>query len=128
MATLAISPQSAGISLPDGVKFFSWGPLTSTDLDGAWLMVGQYADISMHIYGTYGTATLVIQGSNEFGTPASPATLTDQSDNALSFTSASGNKVETIMQSALQIRPVVTGADGTTSLTVALKLVTSARR
>ena len=126
MATVTIAPQAAGVSLPEAVKWFTWTPLTTTNDVGSWLYVGPYTDISVHVYGTFGAGgTLKIEGSNEIGAPSNQVVLTDQSDNLLSFTVAG---MESVMQSPVQIRPHVTAGDGATSLTVAIKLTTGARR
>ena len=126
MADVAIAPQTAGVNLPDGVKWFTWTPLTTTNRTGAYIYTGQYSDITVQCYGTFGAAaTVVIQGSNEIGTVSNPVTLTDPGMTAISFTAAG---MESIMQSPMQIRPSLADGDGSTSITVVIKMCTASRR
>jgi hypothetical protein len=83
--------------------------------EGEWSPLPIMPDKSVHIFGTYGGATIVIQGSNEDGTPTAPVTLTDPQGNALSFTVT--DRLEQILENPARIRPVTSGGTGT-SLTV----------
>lgn len=98
----------------DQVGVVSWTPLTSTNTDGAPLSRVKWADKTVQITGTFGTGTVVLQGSND-GT--NWATLKDPSNTAISTTSAA---VRAVLENPLYIRPLVTGGDGTTSITVTL--------
>lgn len=93
---------------------FVWGPLTSANADGAptGKRFADYVDRSVQVEGTFGTGTFAMQGSND-GSNYQP--LTDPQGNAISKTTPS---VEQITEATQLQRPVVTGADGATSLTV----------
>ena len=80
--------------------------------DGEPIPFCQYTDKSAQVTGTFGGATVQIEGSNDGSTWA---TLTDPQGNALSFSSA---KIEMISEATLVVRPKVTGGDGTTSINV----------
>ena len=93
-----------------------WTGLLLND-DGAWVLLGHYNDKSLHVYGTFGGATVTFEGSNEDAPSSEAVGLTDPTQTAISFT-AKGLKQ--VLENPLFIRPVVTGGDGTTSLTVRL--------
>lgn len=95
------------------VGIFTWTPLAQGD-DGSPCSLAQYADRSVQVAGTFGGATLRVEGSND-GT--NWATLTDPQGNELLIT---GAKIEMVTEVTLYIRPVVVGGGGTTALTVAL--------
>jgi hypothetical protein len=65
----------------DNCRVVSWGPLTTTNLDGQAFEMPGWSDRSVHVFGTFGAgATLSIQGSNEATLPTGccsppPATL-----------------------------------------------------
>lgn len=93
---------------------FVWA-LTSANADGA--PIGKrfvdYADRSVQIEGTFGAGTVVFQGSNDGGSNYQP--LTDPQGNAISTTAT---KLEQITEATQLQRPVVTGADGATAVTI----------
>lgn len=108
MATIASTTSSTQTS----VAFIArWLNLAAND-DGQPVMGAQYTDKSVQVVGTFGGATLTFQGSNN-GT--NWATLTDPLGNALSFISA---RIALVTEATLFIRPLITGGDGTTSLSV----------
>jgi hypothetical protein len=110
MTTIASTRTATGTT----AAFVStWSPLALGD-DGAPQPHSQYSDKSVQVFGTFGGASLAIQGSNN-GTDW--ATLTDPQGNDLLITSA---KIEMITEATAYIRPVVVGGDGTTSLSVAM--------
>lgn len=83
----------------------------------------EYGDRCVQIGGTFGTGgALSIQGTNfippfnNASNPTNPLTLTDPQGNNLSGINAA--RIETIMEVPAAIRPLVTGGDGSTSLTV----------
>jgi len=94
-----------------------WTPLTSSDLDGEPLGMSDFQDRTVQVLGTFGGATVTIQGSNDDGTTW--ATLTDPLGNNLAFSSAGMKQVTELPQ---LIRPLVSGAGGTTSLSVYLHM------
>lgn len=82
--------------------------------DGESIPFCQYTDKSAQVTGTFGGATVQIEGSNN---GADWATLTDPQGNSLSFT---GPKIEMVAEATYLVRPKVTGGDGTTSINVHL--------
>jgi hypothetical protein len=79
-------------------------PLPST-------LVG-FADRSVQVAGTFGGATLAIQGSADLATYV---TLHDPGMTAINFTAAGTAAVVEVLRT---MRPAVTGGDGTTNLNV----------
>lgn len=93
----------------------SWPHLAQGD-DGAPLGCAQYTDRSFQVVGTFGGASVVVEGTND---GVNWATLTDPQGNNLTFTSA---KIEMVSEATLKIRPRVIGGDVTTDLTVSALL------
>jgi len=61
--------------------------LTTADHTGDDYLVPGWADRSVQVYGTFGGATVVLEGRNDFEvTPGSPETLLDPWEKPLSFT------------------------------------------
>lgn len=92
-----------------------WRWVLAADDVGEPIKAHMFPDRTVQVFGTFGGATVTFQGSLGEG---SYATLVDQSDNFLSFTS--GPKIEAIAPNTVWVRPFVTGGDGTTSITVLL--------
>lgn len=84
---------------------------------GVPIEFGEHMDMTVQITGTFGSATIVIQGSND-GTTYT--TLTDPQGNAISKTSAA---IETIAECPRFVRPSSSGGTGT-----AVDVVIFARR
>jgi hypothetical protein len=98
----------------------SWTPLTTTNLDGQAFPMPGWSDRSVHVFGTFGAgATVTIQGSNE-ATPAAWVTLAAAGDPAedMTFLTAGGNDIKQVLEVCRWVRPLLSGGDGTTSLTV----------
>lgn len=83
----------------------TWTPVAGGDICTAVQLPG-FADRTVHVKGTFGGATVVLQGSNDNLTFV---TLTDPLNNPVSLT-AEG--LITILQNPLWIRPAVTGGAG----------------
>lgn len=96
----------------DKTAVYTWPAMANGDL-GAALPYSALADRSVQVFGTFGSGSATIQGSND-GT--NWATLTDLQGNDLIITTA---KIEMVTEITRFIRPSVTGT-GTTSLTVVL--------
>lgn len=92
--------------LAKGVHKNTWTGLTGTDT-GAAHSCPQLADKTVQISGTFATATVVIEGSNDGG--STWFTLTDPQGNNISKTAAA---METIAENPQMIRPKLTA--GTT--------------
>lgn len=106
MATIASTKYDSGrrTQLNDVFIVNSWA-LTDGD-DGDPLEFTDYADRTVQVNGTFGGATVVIEGSLD-GT--NYHTLTDPVGNELSFTSAD---MATVMECVQYLRPRVSGGSG----------------
>lgn len=107
MAT--ITPTITKVTDPGvtDVYLATWAAMGNADTGTAVPMTGA-ADRSVQVEGTFGSATVTIQGSND-GT--NYQTLTDPQGNALTWTSA--NRLEAILELTRYIRPVTSGGTGT---------------
>lgn len=108
----------------------AWTGLDQDD-SGAAADQPRFSDKTVHIFGTFGGATVTLYGSNDpkalvdrsagtlFGSKtASWITLVDSAGSNIAPTAAA---LKTIMQNPLYILPVVTGGDGTTSISVIIE-------
>ena len=93
-----------------------WANLTSANPDGEALSLPHTTDRSVHIAGTLSTATVILQGSNEV-TPPPWEPLHDAAGDAISVTSTG---IHMIAENVMHIRPLLSGADGSTSVDVIL--------
>lgn len=80
-----------------------------------------FADRTVQIGGTFGGATVAIQGSLD---GVEWATLTDPQGNGITATAA---RLESIMEMTTFVRPLVTGASGSTAIRVTILARRSAR-
>lgn len=87
-------------------RVYTWETMGNADTGTPLQTVGA-ADKTVTVTGTFGSATVTIQGSND-GT--NYLTLNDQSDNALALTAAG---IALIAENPLYIRPVTSGGTGT---------------
>ena len=117
MATLGYTVDN----LIGGVKVVTWGPLTSTDLDGSPFVCPQWADKCIQVYGTPNGGTVTIQGSNDASGSVTYATIHDPQGNDLAFTAAG---IEQVLENTYLVRPLLSGAGGSTSLTVKMLVST----
>jgi hypothetical protein len=91
-----------------------WGPMANGD-DGNAVEMVEYADRSIQVIGTFGAGgSIALQGSND---GSNWTTLNDPQGLPLDISSS---KIESIQELARFMRPLVTGGDGSTSLTVYL--------
>lgn len=103
------------VSQDGSVRKIVWSPLTTTNSDGAPAQWCEYMDRCIQFHGTFGAAgTIVLQGSND---GSNWFTLNDVQATAISKTAAA---IEQVTELPLYVRPLVTGGDGTTSLTATL--------
>ena len=83
--------------------------------EGAAKRIGKFADLSYGMWGTWSSATVIIQGSwdNPNGTPASGSWMTlTESDNTTAI-SNNANAAGAILEVPVWIRPKSTGGSGT---------------
>ena len=90
----------------------SWGPMSTGDT-GIQVALTDFADRAIQISGTFGGATVTIQGSND-GTNWN--TMRDPASVAMTFTAAD---IKQMLEMALYVRPIVTGGAGV-SITVVM--------
>jgi hypothetical protein len=109
------------------VRRYKWTGLLNGD-DGGVVRVPEKSEKIIQAYGTPGAAgNLTIEGTlddADQGDVPTYATLVDPQGNAINITAT--NKIESILDNVLEIRPRVTAGDGTTTWTV-IMLVTSPR-
>jgi hypothetical protein len=88
---------------------------------GRPIVAWNYSDISVQVYGTFGTGGSVQpEGSNDIDTAtATFFTLRDPGGLPIAFTSAGGKQ---ILEHTYIIRPRCTAGDGTTAITVIMCL------
>lgn len=92
-----------------------WTPLTHANTTGVAYRSPGLADRSVQVTGTFDSATVLLQGSNDGGTTW--ATLSDPLGNALSFTVAGFKQISEL---ALDMRPSHSGGTATESLTITI--------
>jgi hypothetical protein len=97
--TVTISPTAYDREAPYMVA--TWSALTTND-NGDPVTSAAWTDRSVQVDGTFATATVVLQGSND-GT--NWFTLTDPLGNNISFTAAG---LKQVLQAAVYMRPSVT--------------------
>ena len=91
----------------------TWTALTETD-EAAAVACGDFADRSVQFLGTFDSATVVFQGSNDGETFAA---LTDPQGNNISKTAAA---IEAVTELTAFAKPVASGGGATQSLTVVM--------
>ena len=98
-------------SVQGGGYLHKWN-LTNADGTGDKVSIVGAADRSVHIYGTFGSATIVFQGTNDPDAGSgSWITLNDISGAAISATEI---YIAMVAENTIFIRPVLTGGSGST--------------
>jgi hypothetical protein len=106
---------SSDLAGDNSAAMLTWTPLTTANADGSPVDFVQYSERCVQVVGTFGAAgTLVLQGSND-GT--NWFTLNNAQGAALSFTAAG---LKQVVENPRYMCPLITGGDGTTSLTMTL--------
>jgi hypothetical protein len=103
----------ANVNNDDSIQLVTW--TLAQGQTGTAYAFSQWADRSIQISGTFGGATVATKGSNDNATFLA---LHDAFGNAMTATAA--NALIQITELSAYVQPVVTGGDGTTSLTVTL--------
>jgi hypothetical protein len=110
----AIKPTYRNVGRGDGsCQLVVWTPVTENDTCVA-AELPDLADKSVHVYGTFGGATVAVQGSNNDGT--SFAALNDPSSTVIAINS---EKIKQVLENTQQIRPAATGG-ASQSLSIAM--------
>jgi hypothetical protein len=118
---MATTYSVESIGRNSAVFIVTWGPLAN-DETGDVFAAPSLTDATIHSYGVFSGASLSLEGSND--TDASTTeweTLSEPSDTLYSGIIASG--IAQILESPYKYRPVVSGGDGSTAITVKLKVV-----
>lgn len=91
------------------------GPALTTDTFAA-VELPKSSDKSIHVFGTFGAAgSVALHGSNNDG--ANFDALNTPASTPIAITA---NGIKAVLENTQQVKPVLTGGDGTTSLTVAM--------
>lgn len=106
MATIALT--STDRNAVNGAIVLRWEALGNAD-DGAGFAVPFKASITLQAIGTFGSATIALQGSND-GTNWAPLQWKGKTATALALTSAG---IAEAVECPAYIRPVTTGGTGT---------------
>lgn len=109
-----VAPVTTKVGLRGKAWISTWTALTAANSAGDAVSLPEYADRSVQVIGTFDSATVVLQGSND-GT--NWVTLTDPQGNVISATSA---KLEQIEEATLYVRPSTSGGGGSQSVSVIL--------
>lgn len=121
MAT--VTPTSAPIV--GSTRRVTWGPLTSTDTAGLSIAAPDHTFKEIQVKGTFDSSTVTIEGTLDPESVADGsatwATLNDVQGNALTFTTA---RMERVQESVARIRPNVSSAGASTSVTVTMVMKT----
>lgn len=86
-----------------------------------WLTIPHHQDVSIQAYGTFGGATLILEGANN-PNDVEGTTLKDALGNSISLTS---EDLVQVLPGAYQIRVSCSGGGGTTAIKVAVKAARS---
>ena len=94
-------------------KRIAWQGLASGE-SGEAISLAEFADRSVQVDGTFGGCSVIIEGTNDGVTYY---TLNDLQGAALSISTA---KIEGIAELTHQVRPRISGGDGTTDININL--------
>lgn len=109
-------PTTSEINVDNSLVSVTWTGLLNGD-DGTPISAAEFADRSIHFFGTFGVGgTIILEGSNE-AVPTNWAPLADPQGTAISKTQLS---VEQLLELTRWVRPRVTAGDGTTSLSAVM--------
>lgn len=81
------------------------------------ITIPRYSDRTVHIFGTFGGASVSLEGSID---PAGVVygVLTDDDKSDITQTASAAPRV--VIPNVLTVKPTITGGDGSTSITIAL--------
>lgn len=110
----AIKPTVTDVSIRGNESTYTvvWTPVTEADTCVA-VQMPEYADRSIQVSGTFGGASVAVQGSND-GTNF--AALRDPSSTTIAITTAG---IRAVLENTYQTKPVATGGTSQ-SLTIAM--------
>lgn len=119
MGVVAFTENREMPQIVPNVDTFTWTPLTSANASGAPLFVKPYSDLQLQIKGTWGAGTLTIVGSND-GTNFPTGSVRDVTSLAAVSYAADPTTLIPILENANYIKPVLTGANASDSITVTI--------
>ena len=90
-----------------------WTPVTENDTCSP-VSFPEFSDKSVHVSGTFGGASVAVNGSNNSG--ASYVALNDPSSTAIAITT---EKIKAVLENTVRIQPAATGGSGQ-SLTISM--------
>ena len=107
--TTDVSPKKDGSSI-----LVQWTPVTENNTCNP-VSFPQHSDKSIQVLGTFGSASVAVQGSNDLpGTPTNFAALNDPSSTVIAITSAG---VKAVLENTVHVKPVPSGGSSQ-SLTI----------
>lgn len=122
-----IGSTEKGSGLGTGFKIVKWATVTENDTCASYAC-GGWPNKSIHVTGTFGSSTTVVQGSNMPLTTADASAglvgLRNSTHTAISITALA---LEEILENTARIVPVTTGGSSQ-SLDIYLLIQSSARR
>lgn len=98
-----------------GCFIVTWANLLNGD-EGEPVKLAGASDRSVQVEGVFSGASVTLQGSLD---EENYQALTDPQGNGLLFTSS---KIEAVTEATVRARPIVTGGDGATAVTVTMLL------
>jgi hypothetical protein len=99
----------------DNAIVAAWTPLTNTNADGQAFEMPGWSDRSVHVFGTFGGATVTIQGSNELA-PTNWVTLAAAGDASEDMVFSVAD-LKQLLEVTRWVRPLLSGGAGS-SMTV----------
>jgi hypothetical protein len=110
---MAIVDETRSIRFGGANALFTWSPLLAGDT-GRAVDFSEFADRSVQFAGTFGGASVSLQGSND---GVNWHVLTDTQGAPISKTSAA---LSAVAEMTRYVRPAVSGGDGTTAVAAIL--------
>jgi hypothetical protein len=93
----------------------TWGPLQANDV-GQPMVVPEAADRSIQFLGTFGGATVVLEGTNDTADAPPDANYSTLRDPLGTLISKTAKDAVAVTENMRLTRPHVTGGDGTTAI------------
>lgn len=128
MATVQFTDQVIDF----GSRLITWPNLKANDDGAPYALSAEWGDKSVQVVASnWGIgSSLTMQGANAYvkSAPTQWDTLEDPEFADLVFTAASTIRLKAILANCCQIRPLVTGGDANTNISVFLLVSTAGRR
>lgn len=108
MAVIKPTQTTVGVGGDGSSVLFVWTPVTESDTCAA-IAMPRHSDKSIHASGTFGGATVAVQGSN-IAAGTTFAALNNAATGTPVALTVEG--INTILENTVQIKPVMTGGSG----------------